>query len=291
MSGTLNSINTNAGSMIALDALNKTNTQLNSVQKQISTGYRVADATDDGAAYAVAQSVRSSVGALTTANQQLGSTQGLLSTTSSALNDVSNLMSSMRDVLTDLASTTTSSSERTQYTAKYTSLLANVKSDIQDAAYNGQSLIGNITGSIGGGTITSTTVVRNEVGATYGIATTSGSAVYTSLGAGTGTGGVLGVTTAQAMLTATGMFANQTAKVNSAMNTYGAATNYISNQISYNSDKINSLNAGLGSLVDADLAQELALLQSLQIKQQLGTQSLTLADQTPQVLLSLVKAA
>ena len=56
------------------------------MQKQISTGYRVADATDDGAAYAVAQSVRSSVSALTTANQQLGNVQGLLSTTSSALN-------------------------------------------------------------------------------------------------------------------------------------------------------------------------------------------------------------
>jgi flagellin len=289
MSGTLNSVNTNQGAMVALDALDSTNSRLNTVQKQISTGYRVADATDDGAAYAVAQSVRSSVGALTTANQQLGSTQGLLSATSSALNDVSNLMSSMRDVLTDLASTTTSGDERTQYAAKYSSLLANVKSDIQDAAYNGQSLIGNITGSIGGGTANAATVVRNEVGSTYGIASTSGSAIYTSLAAATGQLG--SAASAQALLTATGMFANQTNSVSTAMNTYGSATNYVGNQISYNSDKINALNSGLGSLVDADLAQESALLQSLQIKQQLGTQSLTLADQTPQVLLSLVKAA
>ena len=53
--------------------------QLAATQKQISTGYRVADATDDGAAYAVAQRVRSDVGALTSANQQLGNVQGLLS--------------------------------------------------------------------------------------------------------------------------------------------------------------------------------------------------------------------
>src|SRR5271163_4079906 len=103
MSGTLNSVNTNIGAMVALDALNSTNSKLNSVQKQISTGYRVADAVDDGAAYAVAQSVRSSVGALTTANQQLGSAQGLLSTSSSALNDISNLLSSLRDVLVSLS--------------------------------------------------------------------------------------------------------------------------------------------------------------------------------------------
>src|SRR5271163_2608500 len=103
MSGTIDSVNTNVGAMIALDSLNATNSQLAAVQKQISTGYRVADATDDGAAYAVAQSVRSSVSALTTANQQLGSAQGLLSTSSSALNDISNLLSSLRDVLVSLS--------------------------------------------------------------------------------------------------------------------------------------------------------------------------------------------
>jgi flagellin len=287
MSGTLNSINTNTGAMVALDALDSTNSQLNGVQKQISTGYRVADATDDGAAYAVAQSVRSSVGALTTANQQLGSAQGLLSTSSSALNDVSNLMSSMRDVLVDLSSSATTGNERSQYESQYNSLVANVKSFVQDAAYNGQTLIGNITGSTG--TFSNVAVVRNEVGTTYGIATFSGSAVYNSI-AFTSTQ-LGGAATVAALITATGTFLNQSNSVSTAMNKYGAATNFINNQVSYNSDKINSLNSGLGSLVDANLAQESALLQALQIKQQLATQSLTLADQTPQILLSLVKGA
>ena len=48
----LNSVNTNMGAMIALESLNTTNSQLAAAQKQVSTGYRVADATDDGAAYA-----------------------------------------------------------------------------------------------------------------------------------------------------------------------------------------------------------------------------------------------
>ena len=287
MSGTLNSVNTNTGAMIALDALDATNSQLNGVQKQISTGYRVADATDDGAAYAVAQSVRSSVSALTTANQQLGSTQGLLSTTSSALNDISNLMSSMRDVLVNLASSATSGNERTQYQSQYSSLLANVKSDVQDADYNGQTLIGNITGS--SGTFSGIAVVRNEVGSTYGIATFGGSTVFTSLSfTSTQLGGA---STVASLITATGTFINQFNSVSSAMNNYGSATNYVNNQVSYNNDKVSALDTGLGSLVDANLAQESALLQALQIKQQLGTQSLTLATQTPQLLLTLVKNA
>ena len=95
----LSSVNTNMGAMVALQSLDATEAQLAATQKQISTGYRVADATDDGAAYAVAQGIRSTVGALTTANQQLGNVQGLLSTTQSGLNNISNTMASMRDVL------------------------------------------------------------------------------------------------------------------------------------------------------------------------------------------------
>jgi len=279
----LNSINTNYGATVALQALNNTTSELNSVQKQVSTGYSVADATDNGAAYAVAQRVRSDVSALTTSNQVMGGVQGLLSTTLSGLNNISNTLSSMRDVLVDLASASTQGSTRTQYEAQYNSMLGNVKTFVQDAGYNGMTLIGNISGS--NGTFQRVSVVRNELGATYGIATFSGSSLYKSL---TFTSTQLNSsTTVAALITSTGTFMNQLNSVGTELNAYGASTNFINNQISYNSDKIDALNNGLGSLVDANLAQESALLQSLQVKQQLATQSLTIADQAPSILLKL----
>ena len=281
----LNSVNTNIGAMIALQSLNKTNNSLAMVQKHISTGYRVADATDDGAAYAVAQRVRSDVSSLGSANQQLGNVKGLLSTTISGLNDVSNTMQSMRDVMVKLADGNTVGSQRTQYVAQYKSLLANVKSDIQDAGYSGKTLIGNITGS--SGSFGKVAVVRNEQAATFGIATFGGSALYGSIGFGATT--LASATLAAAAITATGTFINQLNSLGSQLNNYGAASKYVDNQISYNNDKIDSLNSGLGSLVDADLAKESAQLQSLQIRQQLGTQALSLANQAPQTLLSLFK--
>ena len=281
----LNSVNTNMGAMVALQSLNLTNTQLAATEKQISTGYRVADATDDGAAYAVAQRVRSDVSSLTSANQQLGGVQGLLSTTSSALNDVSTLMTSMRNVLVSLANGNTSGTQPTQYTAQYNSLLANVKSDIENASYNGKTLIGNITGS--GGTFSRVAVTTNETGSTYGIATFGGSAMYGSLALGATT--LASATLAAAAITATGTFMNILNNLGTQMNSYGNATNYITNQVNYNTDKISSMNSGLGALVDANLAQESAMLQSLQIRQQLGTQALSLANQAPQTLLSLFK--
>jgi flagellin len=273
------------GAMIALESLNSTNKQLQGVQKQVSTGYRVADATDDGAAYAVAQSVRSTVGALTTANQQLGNVQGLLSTTQSGLNNISNTMASMRDVLLDLADANVSGNQRTQYTAQYQSLLASVKNYVQDAGYNGKTLIGNITGS--NGSFSRVATVRNEFGASYGIATFGGSALYGSLNfTATVLGGAASVA---ALITATGTFSSQANSVGTALNTVGSEVNFVSNQISYNNNKIDALNTGLGSLVDADLAKESAQLQALQIRQQLGTQALSLANQAPQTLLSLFK--
>lgn len=159
----LNSVNTNFAASVALASLNSTANQLQATQKRISTGYRVADATDDGAAYAVAERVRSDVGSLASANQQLGNVKGLLSTTTAALNDVSNTLKEARSVLVKLADGNTLGSQRTQYVAQYQSLLSNVKSFIQDAGYNGKTLIGDITGS--SGSFGSVGVVRNEAGA------------------------------------------------------------------------------------------------------------------------------
>ncbi len=179
----LNSVNTNVGAMIALQSLNKTNADLAATQKQISTGSRVADATDDGAAFAVAQSVRSTIGALTTADQQLGTVQGLLSTTQSGLTNISNTMASMRDVLVNLSNGGNSASQQQSYIKQYKSLLANVKTFIQDSAYSGKTLIGNIAGS--SGTFGTVTTVRNENGATYALATADMSTIYHGITNGT----------------------------------------------------------------------------------------------------------
>jgi flagellin len=281
----LNSVNTNMGAMVALQSLNATEAQLAATQKQISTGYRVADATDDGAAYAIAQGIRSTVGSLTTANQQLGNVQGLLSTTTSALNNINTTMASMRNVLVDLATSSVTGDTRTEYEKQYQSLLSNVQSFIQDASYEGKTLIGNITGSTG--TFGTTAVTRNESGDLYTIATIGGSALYGSINVGTTV--LASATQVQALLTTAGTFLHMQATVGEALNTIGSSTNYVNNQITYNNTKIDALNSGLGSLVDANLAQESAQLTALQIRQQLGTQALSLANQAPQTLLSLFK--
>jgi flagellin len=287
----LNSVNTNMGAMVALQALEHTQSQLSVTQKQISTGFRVADSTDDGAAYAIAQSVRSNVGALTSANQQLGNAHGLLATTQTALNNISNMMGSMRDVLVKLSDNSVTGNEQTNYENQFKSMLQNLKSFITDSNYNGKTLIGDIAvgagNTAGYGTVL---IATNESGGTYALAAHDYSAIFTSLAGITlsfaGTGTAAAIVTA---ITTSGMFIRQQNTVGNDLNTVGSSINYVNNQTTYNSDKIDALNSGLGSLVDADLAKESAQLTALQIRQQLGTQALSLANQAPQSLLSLFK--
>jgi flagellin len=279
----LESVNTNMGAMVALQSLESTQSQLATTQKQISTGFRVADSTDDGATYSIAQSIRSTVGALTSANQQLGSVQGLLKTTQSGLNDVSNTMASMRDVLVNLSNGSLSSTQQAEYQTQYAQLLANVKSFVSGATYTGKSLIGNI----GTGTNASVAIPIDESGSTYGIAAIDGSGLYHAISISAATLG--SAAQVRAELTTTGGFITQQNNVGTYLNTIGSSINYVNNQTTYNNDKVDALNSGLGSLVDADLAKESAQLTALQIRQQLGTQALSLANQAPQSLLSLFK--
>jgi len=84
-------------------------------------------------------------------------------------------------------------------------------------------------------------------------------------------------------------FATVETAINNALSKFGADSRDIDGALSTNRQKMDSMESGLGSLVDADLAKESARLQALQIRQQLGTQSLSIANQAPQALLSLFR--
>lgn len=296
------SINTNNAAYVALQSLNNTSSALQATQKQISTGYRVADASDDGGAYAVAQKVRSDVGALTSVNQQLGSAKGLVTTALTSLNSISNAVISAKALLVKISDQSINTTQRDQYVTSFTELVKTVANYVDNSTYNGQTLLGAASGPVSG---TNKSVISNESGST---ATLNGEDVSglpatlaTLIGAtfSRSSAGVdtitLPATSSAAQTSAlaalqigTGFDSAQTG-VSNKLNQAGSDSNYLDSQITFNSNKIDSLNSGLGALVDADLSKESAVLQSLQIKQQLGTQALSIANQSPQSLLSLFK--
>ena len=154
-----NSVNTNRQAVFALQSLNLTNSELGGVQKRVSTGYRVADARDDGGAFAVAQAVRSDVAGVTAVGEQLGGVKGVLQTTFAALSVVSDTMKQVRATLTRLADGAINGDQRKQYEKQYELLTDQISDFIDDATYNGRSLLAT-TGTAGG----DITGIRNEGG-------------------------------------------------------------------------------------------------------------------------------
>jgi len=136
----LNSVNTNTGAMVALQSLNRTGDELATTQKRISTGYRVADAKDDGAAFAVAERIRSEISATTSANEQLGGTKGLLDVAQASLGVISNTLKEVKDITIKLAGDLTPDA-KTQYQAQVKQLTDSIKAVIEDANYNGTNIL------------------------------------------------------------------------------------------------------------------------------------------------------
>lgn len=277
----LNSINTNAQSLIALQSLNSTNEQLSLIQKRVTTGYRVADARDDGGAFAVAQSVKSDMAGVVAVNEQLGGVKGVLETTFAALSTVSDTMKQLRATLTRLADGAISAEQRTAYAEQYTLLAKQVASFVDDASYNGRTLLSTAsTATPIGGNITA---IRNESGGLFTIEAVDGSVLKITTVAPTD------AAAAQASIVGSGAFDVAETAISRALNKFGASMAFVESQITYNSKKSDAMSNGLGALVDADLARESSALEGVKVRQQLGIQTLGLANQGPQVLLGLFR--
>jgi len=268
------SVNTNVSAQVALTSLNVTGTQLSQVQKRISTGLNVSDAFDNGAVFAIAQGLRSDAQAATAVNGQLGAAKGLLQVANAAGTGVSNTLNDIRSVLVQLADGNVTGNARTQLNAQYATLKTAVTNYISGATYNGANILSSGAQN--------KAVIQDISANQYTVQAQDLTANVTAL-----LTNVTDATGAATLLTTS--FASAQNFVGTALNAIASNANFINNQITFNNAFTDATTQGLGALVDADLAKESARLQSLQIKQQLGTQSLGIANQSPQTLLGLFR--
>lgn len=276
----LNSVNTNMGAMVALQSFNRTNEELAGVQKRISTGFRVSDARDDGAAFAVAERVRSDISAATSANQQLGGIKGLLDVGRAGMENVSTLLKDMKSTVVKLADGNITAAQRAQYTAGLAEQVKQIRNFLADAKYNGRTVLSTAVASI--------KTVRSGDGSVYSFATIDAKAQVIALVSAI-EASAANLTAMQSALTNGGRINTALNNTATALNNIGGYSRYVDAQITFNKTIIDAQESGLGALVDADLAKESARLQALQIRQQLGSQALGIANQAPQVLLSLFR--
>jgi flagellin len=261
------SVNTNTGAMAALQNLSATNRGLETTQSRINTGLRVSGTKDDSASYTIAQKLRGDVGGLSAVTSSLARAKSTVDVAVAGAEQISDLMNQMKTKVLEGSDAGLDTSSKNQITADVTALQSQINSIIKSSSFNGTNLLDTSAGAVAAlksaDTTDTLTIAHTDLAASLG-----------TVASGT-------VTMAD--------FATAEANMKTLLSTLGSASRQIDGQLSFTSKLSDVIESGIGNLVDADLAKESAKLQALQVKQQLGLQALSIANQAPQSVMSLFR--
>jgi len=271
-------VNTNAGAFAALQNLSKTGRELARTQGRINTGLNVGSAKDDGATFAIAQNLRSDVSGLSAVKGSLERASSALDVAIAAAEAVSDLLIQMKEKAVAAKDSGLDTASRQSISNDFAQLRDQITSIIENAEFNGTNAVkasgdsvSAITDALGDKTIEIAAQDLSLGGAN--ITLTAGQVLADAAGAS------VAVATIEAAIS----------NVNASLSELGAGASRLDIQRSFVDKLSDTIEVGIGNLVDADLAKEAANLQALQVKQQLGLQALSIANQAPQAILSLFR--
>jgi len=270
------SVNTNSGAMTALQYLSGTQAKMSQTQNAISTGYKVSSAKDDGATYAIAQNMRGNVASYSAVSDSLNRGISAVDVAMSAGQSISDLLIQMKAKALAAADKSIDTASRTALNNDFTALRDQIQTIVDNASFNGFNLISS-----------SATAITALASADGSKKITVGSQSLALGGANVSVASGGNISTQAAASTMIGTVQTSLTNVNKALATFSAGAKKYSIQLNFVSKLSDTVTSGIGNLVDANLAEESAKLTSLQTKQQLGVQALSIANSSPQIVLSL----
>ena len=253
-----NSVNTNYGANVALQTLNATNRALATTQNRVSTGMAVSSAKDNGAIFAIATNQRAEMSALGSVKQSLQRGQSIVDVALAAGETVVAALTEMKSLAVAIEAGG-STATTTALQADFDALQAEIDAALEGADFDGENLW-----------TASAEVITDTAG------------TVKTIGMGTPADATPADATAADVQTAIEAFTADLA-------TLGTQSKSLERSVAFTSKMEDALEAGIGNLVDADLAKESARLTALQTKQQLGVQALSIANSSSQILLGLFR--
>jgi flagellin len=274
-----NSINTNLSAMAALQNLSATQSDLSATQSRINTGLKVASAKDNGAIWAIAQNQRATSQSLNAVKDSLQRGQSTVDVAMAAGESISDLLLQMKTKALAAADVTLDTNSRNALNDDFTSLRDQISKAVTNADFNGANMVKS-----GGATVQA---LANADGTSF----ITVAAQNLDLGS-TALNGISSASTISTQTSAAAMIATVNGaiqNVSSALSKLGTGSKALASHLTFVGKLQDSIDAGVGNLVDADLAKESAKLQALQTKQQLGIQALSIANQSSSIMLSLFR--
>lgn len=275
----MNSVNTNQGAMIALQNLNTTNKELGVVQNRVNTGLKIANAKDNGAIWAIAQNQRAESTSLNAVVSSLQRGQSVADVAMSAGTAISDILVQMKEKVLAATEAGLSTASKQALSDEYKSLRDQIDTIANNASFDGVNLIS----SLGTNSSSIKAIANADASATIDIAhvvlSKSNAKIAATLTSLTGTVSAGNVKAVEDAIQ----------DVSSALSKIGTGAKALDTHMTNVMKLQDTLDAGVGNLVDADLAKESARLQALQTKQQLGVQALSIANQSSGILLGLFR--
>ena len=275
----MNSVNTNAGAMIALQNLNATNKDLGVTQARINTGLKIANAKDNGAIWAIAQNQRAESASLNSVISSLQRGQSVADVAMSAGTAISDILVQMKEKVLAATEAGLSTASKAALSDEYKALRDQIDTIANNATFDGVNLISST--SVNSSSIKA--IANADATATIDIDHVVLSKSNTKIAATLATL-TNGVTSADVK-----EVEDAIQDVSSALSKLGTGAKALDTHLTNVMKLQDTLDAGVGNLVDADLAKESAKLQALQTKQQLGVQALSIANQSSGILLGLFR--
>lgn len=300
-----NSINTNRGALIALQNLNATNRTLETVQNRVNTGFKVSSAKDNGAIFAIATSQRAEMGAQDAVRQSLQRGQSIIDVALSAgesvveaLTELKSLAVAIQDDAGNGVTPPTDFSENGKKLINdFEAMVKEIHMALEGATFDGVNVFKGLAADADDIAVTTNTSGGKFVlkaGATAAVDSAGEALMF----GGTAAAGVWSTTGGYSDKKTIGATVGDYAasKVDEAINAFtstmadlGTKSKSLERQVTFVNKLQDSLETGIGNLVDADLAKESARLTAVQTKQQLGVQALAIANQSSSIVLNLFR--
>ncbi|MBP1853126.1 flagellin [Rhizobium halophytocola] len=317
----MTSIITNTAAMGALDTLRSISKSMDETQSRVSSGYKVDKAADNAAYWSIATTMRSDNKALGAVQDALGLGAAK---TDTAYTGMEAAIDVVTEIKAKLVAAREPGVDKDKINKELTELKSQLGSISQSASFSGEnwlyndssaqigtkemvgSFVRDSTGNVSVETLSfdvNTSVLIDTqttdgglLTKDYAVAVDDGTAsgttmTYFLLDLGTGTSGsVVELTTTTTDDEVEGMISAvdaMLADMTDAGATLGATSSRLSSQNEFVSDLMDVIDTGVGRLVDADMNEESTRLKALQTQQQLGIQSLSIANSNSQSILSL----
>jgi flagellin len=278
------SVNTNANALAAIQTLSDLSNQMTQTQSAIESGLKVNTAADNPAVFTIAQGLRANVNALTAVSDSLSTGVATLQGQTAGATSISDTLNTLKTLVTQSEGQTGDALTATQNAVK--NALANIDSFAKATTINGVNLLD--------GTATTPQLTADFLSNVSGAATTvtltkSSDSVSLGLVATTFTGAGFVDGTTAGTTAAIGQLNTAIQTIGQTLTQLGAGTVQLQGLKSFTDQLSTSNTTSLGAMVDADLSAESAKLSSLQTKQSLAIQSLSVANQAPGALLQLFR--